>query len=172
MQYNPDIHHRHTIRLNHYNYSKNGMYYITICTKDRRNLFCDIVNKKIILNEYGKIVECEILKTNEINKNVKIINHIIMPNHIHMIMRIYNTQCTALNAKNTDMWKKSKMIIPKTIQQLKAIISKKAKCSIWQRNYYEYIIRNTEELNKIRKYIQDNPQNWEHDKENTNSALL
>lgn len=88
--YNPDAHHRHSIRIKEYDYSQEGMYFITICTKDRECIFGTISNNKMILNEYGKIVETEIIKTEELRKNIKINNCVIMPNHMHMIIEIEN----------------------------------------------------------------------------------
>lgn len=88
MGYNPEIHKRKPIRLKDYDYSKEGMYFITICTHNREHLFGEIIDGKMILNNVGEIVKRELLKTNEIRKNVKIDNWVIMPNHIHFLIEI------------------------------------------------------------------------------------
>ena len=88
MRYNPDIHHRKSIRLKGYDYSQSGLYFITICTYEGLNFLGKIENGEMILNEYGKIAEEEILKTAEIRKNIEIDGYCIMPNHIHMIIEI------------------------------------------------------------------------------------
>ena len=101
MSYNPDIHHRKSIRLKNYDYSKVGLYFITICTQNKEKIFGEITNvgahcmcsnresnTKMILSEYGKIVEEEILRTLQIRENIYIDNYVIMPNHIHFIIEI------------------------------------------------------------------------------------
>ena len=78
-------------RLKYYDYSSNGGYFITICTKDRENYFGEIVDGEIQLNEMGKIVNDELLKTAQIRENVQLDEFIVMPNHMHMIVIIkYN----------------------------------------------------------------------------------
>ncbi len=79
-------HHRHSIRLTDYDYSKSGLYFLTICTKDKELLFALIENDEMILNEYGKIVREEWLKSREIRKEIELDKFIIMPNHIHGIV--------------------------------------------------------------------------------------
>lgn len=81
MSYNPEEHHRKSIRLAEYDYSEPNWYYVTICTYDRKNLFGDIKNSKIVLNDFGKIVNEEWLKTNELRNNVDLDEYVIMPNH-------------------------------------------------------------------------------------------
>ncbi|MBN1467241.1 MAG: hypothetical protein JXM74_04120 [Fusobacteriaceae bacterium] len=98
MTYNPDIHNRKSIRLKGYDYSQDGLYFITICSHNKECIFGEIIeevgahcmcpNSRIILNEYGKIVENELLKTKEIRKNIQINHYVIMPNHIHFVIEI------------------------------------------------------------------------------------
>ena len=88
MKYNPDIHHRKSIRLKGYDYSSEGLYFITICTQNREYLLGEIIDGRMFLNDIGEIVEKEIIKTNEIRKNVKIEEYVIMPNHIHFVIEI------------------------------------------------------------------------------------
>lgn len=82
MKYNPEIHHRKSIRLKGYNYSSEGLYFITICTQNKEYMFGEIVGGKMILNNIGKIVEKEIIKTNEIRKNVKIEEYVMFGKEI------------------------------------------------------------------------------------------
>ena len=84
--YNPDILYRKSIRIRNYDYSQNGYYFVTICTQDREYLFGRIENGEMILNDYGKIVEDEWVKTATMRKNIELdqyIVYIVMPNHIH-----------------------------------------------------------------------------------------
>ena len=99
MIYNPDIHHRKSIRLKGYDYSKSGLYFITICTYEGLNFLGKIEKGKMILNKYGKIAEEEILKTAEIRKNIEIDGYCIMPNHIHMIIEIKEMELEATDEK-------------------------------------------------------------------------
>lgn len=147
MSYNPDIHKRHSIRLKEYNYTEEGMYFITICIKNRENLLGEIVEDKMQLNRIGKIIEKELLnmqiKFQQANVNI----YQIMPNHIHFILEIK---------------RKDKIIIGNMIRYFKGRSSSKTKI-YWQRNYYEHIIRNENEYYTICEYITNNPFNWNKD---------
>ena len=94
MKYNPEIHHRHSIRLKGYDYSSNGAYFITICVKNRECIFGEIINGEMYLNDYGKIVSEEWLKTEKVRKNIIIDEFVIMPNHFHGIIIIDNSKVT------------------------------------------------------------------------------
>ena len=95
--YNPHIHHRRSIRLKNYDYSSEGLYFITICANKHTNLwlngidtyiFGDIVDDEMQLNKYGEIVYNEWLRTTEIRQNIDLGEFIVMPNHFHAILRI------------------------------------------------------------------------------------
>jgi len=86
--FNPKYQHRSSIRLRKYDYTEPNWYYITICTHDRENIFGKIQRSKMILNEFGKIVDEEWLKTKEIRKNIDLDYYVIMPNHFHGIIII------------------------------------------------------------------------------------
>jgi hypothetical protein len=88
MKYNSDLHHRHSIRLQNYDYANTGAYFITMCCQNRVNYFGEIENEKMILNEYGDIAHNELVKTSEIRTNVKLCEFVVMPDHIHAIMQI------------------------------------------------------------------------------------
>lgn len=172
MKYNSEIHKRRTIRLKDYDYSKDGIYFITICTYNRECILSKIEKEKVILTEYGEIVERCILKIEQIYRNVNICNYVIMPNYIHFILQINSicsSNCEIQNIENLNKWQKSKMILPKIIQQLKSNTVKISKqlnnmqYLYWQRNYYEHIIRNETEYMKIYEYIKYNPLNWKED---------
>ncbi|GHT79120.1 hypothetical protein AGMMS50262_22470 [Bacteroidia bacterium] len=86
--YHPDIHHRRSIRLPDYDYSQQGLYFVTICVQDRECLFGKIDKSEMILNEIGEIVRNEWLKTAELRPNVKLHEFVVMPNHFHAILEI------------------------------------------------------------------------------------
>lgn len=88
MQYNPDLHHRSSIRLKGYDYSQPGAYFITICTHNRACLFGHIVNGAMVLNDVGKIVADEWMKSDEIRNEIELDEWVVMPNHMHAIVMI------------------------------------------------------------------------------------
>ncbi len=142
---------RKTIRLKEYNYSQCGEYFITICSKDRRYIFGEIKEDKIILSKYGEIAENTLSRIKQ-NKSIEIDNYIIMPNHIHMIIEIKYDKIVNLK----DLISTYKSITTKQINKEQKII-------VWQRNYYEHIIRDENEKEEIIKYIRYNPINWDRD---------
>ena len=87
-KYNPAIHNRRSIRLKGYDYAQEGLYFITLCCRDRECIFGTIVNGEMILNEFGKIAENEWLNTPVVRKNIALHAYVIMPNHIHGIIEI------------------------------------------------------------------------------------
>ena len=141
---------RKRIRLKYYDYSTCGMYFITICIKNRLELLGKIQDKNnIVLSAEGIIVEKELQKIEVLLTNVTIDEYIIMPNHIHMILIINEN-------KNIS--------ISRIIKQYKMCVSKKIGYSLWQKSFYEHIIRNEEEYFTIKQYIQNNIVNWKQDK--------
>lgn len=141
---------RKKIRLENYDYSNEEMYFITICIKDRIELLGKI-NKAnhIKLTDDGIVVEQYLKEINKIYKNVTIDEYVIMPNHVHMIL--------VINSKN-------EVTVSRIIKQYKMYISKKIGYSIWQKSFYEHIIRNEKEYWKIKEYIRNNIINWKDDK--------
>ena len=141
---------RKRIRLKYYDYSNCGMYFITICIKNRLELLGKIQDRNnILLTTEGNIVEKELQKIEVLLTNVTIDEYIIMPNHIHMILIINEN-------KNIS--------ISRIIKQYKMCVSKKIGYSIWQKSFYEHIIKNEEEYFTIKQYIQNNIVNWKQDK--------
>lgn len=141
---------RKNIRLKDYDYSKEGMYFITICTKNRAEILGKIKNINLIeLTREGRIVQMYLEEIENIFENIVVDEYVIMPNHIHMIITIV---------------RKGNSNISKIMQQYKGYVSKKIGYSIWQKLFYEHIIRNEKEYYRVKKYIQSNIINWEKDK--------
>ncbi len=163
---------RKSIRLKNYNYSQPGMYYVTICVNNRKYLFGDIYNEKMILNKYGRIIQKEWCKTEKIRKNIELDEFIIMPNHIHGIINIVRAHCNVPVHNHVEKFGCSTPnSIPTIVKLFKSTTTKQInqlrnmpKQPIWQRNYYEHTIRTEFNLNRIRHYILDNPGNWKNDK--------
>jgi len=175
MSYNPDRHHRRSIRIKGYDYSNNGAYYMTICTQNRELLFGNVKNKEMHLNEYGNIANKYWLDLSERYPNIMLDEYIIMPNHIHGIIFIQNNDNTVGVIHELplhDPKQRRKMLIPKIVgyfdmnvaKQINILRNTRGK-RVWQRNYYEHVIRDEADLNRIREYIINNPANW-YDDEN------
>jgi REP element-mobilizing transposase RayT len=178
MKYDPEKHNRRSIRLKNYDYSKSGAYFITICTKNRQCLFGEIVNGEMILNDGGKIVEKCWIDIPEHFPNAILDEFIIMPNHIHGIIILNELDFDNVGANmvldagannysppQNDRPHGTTRTIGSIIRGFKIGVTKWFRQNsniktVWQRNYYDHIIRNEIELIKIRKYIINNPKNW------------
>lgn len=180
-------------RLSGWDYSMSAYYFITICTKNRIPWFGKIENGKMILNDIGKIVHQEIVKSAKIRGNVRIDSFVVMPDHIHLIIFITDatrTTCAmrttrttrrdALHASNNNPWVTCNVPLQNKfwpqINNLSSIIrwlkwsitskiqSKYDKIFAWQSRYHDHIIRDEKELYFVDQYIQNNPLNREKDK--------
>ena len=167
MKYNPKKHHRRSIRLQNYDYSSEGAYFVTMCTKNRECLFGEIVNGEMVLSEYGKIVEqCWFNLPNHYD-NIELDAYVIMPDHFHGIIFI-----RAIH--ELPQQQRRKMLLPKIIGRFKMNSAKQINqirntpgVSVWQRDYFEHIIRDVKSLENIRNYIVQNPSKWNDKEHNT-----
>jgi REP element-mobilizing transposase RayT len=193
MKFNHKIHHRRSIRMREYDYSQEGAYFVTICTYGKECLYGEVIDGKMRLNEYGKIIEVEWLKTAQIRNNVLMDEYVIMPNHIHGIVVIAddggskNCRGTACCApRNNGIIKGAarcaptfgqfgKIVsgsLPAIVRAFKSATNKQINQSrrspgdkVWQRSYYEHVIRDENDYLQIREYIINNPMKWEFDQE-------
>ena len=168
-------HHRRSLRLKDFNYTGSGAYFVTICTHNRECLFGNVRNGEMRFSETGGIVEAEWLNVAKARPNIKLDQFIIMPNHFHGILWIkVNDKGTASCAPT--MLRFGHLVpdsLSAIIRSFKSAVTnrynKKDESSgktIWQRNYYEHVIRDEPSLNRIREYIIDNPLSWHLDREN------
>lgn len=191
MPYNPNIHHRKSIRLKGYDYSQAGLYFITICVQDRECLFGKIVDGEMILNDAGKMADNEWVKIPERFTNVQLHEYVLMPNHFHAIMQIVgailvvtpndksvsdekgqpqgiaptDTKTTAKPKTVGDMVGAFQSIV--TVEYIRGVKQsgwKPFNGKLWQRNYWEHIIRDEQSYQRISEYIINNPKNWKDDK--------
>ena len=149
-----DLPKRKNIRLNDYNYSSNGAYFITICTKNKENLLWKNVGANCVrpldqlpLSKIGIVIENEIYKLNTVYENIKVDKYQIMPNHIHLIIFIYEDSNGRTQFAPT---------ISRIIKQFKGSITKQIEFSIWQKSFYDRIIRNEKEYQEVWNYIHNN----------------
>ncbi|WP_036199620.1 transposase [Meiothermus ruber] len=181
MKYNPDKHHRRSVRLKGYDYTQAGAYFITICAQNRECLFGDVVDGEMRLNEIGLIVRDEWLKTAILRPSVVLDEYVVMPNHIHGVIIITDDCRGTLHGRGTlqraptieQFGKPTSNSIPTIVRLFKSATTKRINehrgtpgMPVWQRNYYEHIIRNDASLNRIRQYIVNNPIKWGLDREN------
>jgi REP element-mobilizing transposase RayT len=168
---------RKQIRLRDYDYSGAGGYFITICTCNRENLLGKILEQSIELNEFGKVAIQWWLELENRFPEIKLDYHVIMPNHIHgiIIMSHGENDVGAIHELPLPRGRveRRRMVIPKVIGYFKMNSAKHINLlrnatgdPLWQRNYYEHIVRNEVELSRVREYIQNNPLKWDMDREN------
>ena len=210
MTYNPDVHHRRSIRLKEYDYSEHGMYFVTICAENRENLFGCIMNESMQLNNAGEMIQKWWQELENKFSHVILDEFVIMPNHFHGIIQINvgadpsRTAFGSLRIRPDDendvrpddendghpdypgghmnnkgghigpplrgieslstiiQWFKT-MTTNEYIRGVKSDIFPGFNKRIWQRDYYEHVIRDENDLNNIREYIINNPRNWEND---------
>jgi REP element-mobilizing transposase RayT len=169
MAFDPDIHHRHSIRLREYDYSSSGAYFITICAFQRECLFGEVVDGEMRLNEVGKIVREEWLNTAVMRPDVYLDVYVIMPNHFHTVIFVHDD----IGAHSSAPLRRQSGSIGSIVAGFKSAATKRINalrdnpgCPVWQRNYYEHVIRNENDLATIRQYIADNPLKWDLDENN------
>ena len=194
MKYKTQKHHRRSIRLKNYDYSSPGGYFITICTYNRQCLFGEINDGEMILNELGNIIEYKWQNIPTHFTHIQLDVFQIMPNHVHGIIFIndivgakhshkkieFDSQIATKNASPLPpQYPSSHPIGTKpgslsaVIQNFSSITTRKINqirqtpgIKVWQRNYFDRIIRNEKELNRIRRYIIENPIRWNSDENN------
>ena len=148
-------------RLEVYNYSLDGAYFLTICTKDKQQILGEVVGDGALgvptvqLSETGKIVKKYIEHINTTSEYAKVDHYVIMPNHVHLIVTIDNGTPKAPSPIND--------VIPRTISSIKSLASKEIGKSIWQRSYFDHVIRNETGYKKVWEYIDTNPLRWKAD---------
>jgi len=139
---------RKNIRLKDYDYSQNGAYFVTMCIKNRHHILWDeesIVGANRVrpkLSNIGNVVNYEINKINTVYENVNIDKFVIMPNHIHMIIFVKNNDCYLAESCGRTRFAPT---ISRIIKQTKGLVTKQIGYSIWQKSFYDHIIRNEEE---------------------------
>lgn len=148
-------------RLENYDYSSGGAYFITICVKNRKKILSDIVGAgvpdcpKIQLLYHGVIADKYIKQLDGFYKNISISKYVIMPDHIHLIVTVNNGQ-SGTPAPTRDINKNSE--ISKFVSTFKRFCNKEYGENIWQRSFYDHIIRNQKDYNEIWEYIEHNPE--------------
>lgn len=184
MTYDPERR-RRSIRFKAYDYSQAGAYFMTICTQDRACLFGEIVAREMRLNDTGRVAEACLLDIPNHFPHVELDAFVIMPNHVHGVVVVtpgFTSHLVGAIHESPlrppdDMQIRRKMLLPRIVGRFKMNPAKQINihrgtpgAPVWQRNYYEHVIRNAESLNRIRQYIVDNSARWAFDRENHNAG--
>ena len=187
MTYDPARHQRRSIRLKGYDYTQAGAYFVTLCVQGRECLFGTITAGEMILNELGQIVYEEWKRSSEIRREMELDEFVVMPNHMHGILWILESDdvrahgrapqpggAPIVRADGRPPQRQPPQRAPKSLGSFvagfKSAATKRINeqrgmpgAPVWQRNYYEHIIRNDADLQRIREYIVNNPLKWDLD---------
>jgi putative transposase len=144
---------RKNIRLKYYDYSSSGWYFITSCTQDRRHLFGNVENGVMNLSRTGKIVKYCIEETSALRKDILVDSYTIMPNHVHFILVNNSVQ----------LKQKLSRIMTGIKSSVQSRVNAYSEQKVWQRGYYEHIIRDEKDLFETRTYMENNPVKWTED---------
>lgn len=174
MKFDPQKHHRRSIRLKGYDYSQVGAYFVTFVAWQREVLFGEIVNGEMMLNDFGQIVSEKWQWLETQYPYIELGAWVVMPNHFHGILVIRDDGWGGSRSAPTPIKRKPlggligafKTVSTKHINLLRNTEGQ----VIWQRNYYEHIIRNEREMDRISRYIESNPSRWTDDDENPKNA--
>jgi len=175
----PASYHRRSIRLRGYNYSAAGAYFVTLCVQDRRCLFGDVTDGVVGLSDAGHMVDDVWTEMPMFYRGVDIDGFVVMPNHIHGIITLVGAgPCACPETGRPQGAAPTAISLPDVVQRFKTLTTRRYADSVkrlgwpafrgrlWQRGYYERIIRDDVELNRIRRYVAENPQYWAEDVEN------
>jgi putative transposase len=173
-KYDPEIHHRRSLRLKEFDYSQVGAYFITICTQNREQLFGEIddTQARMVLNEFGIIVRDVWDQTQKHYPDITLDTYVIMPNHFHGIIIVGAGSSRPLSQGPSKQ--KGREDPAPTVGNILGYFKYQSTKQInaarnagfqklWQRNYYDHVIRDDDDLNRIHEYIENNPANWLQD---------
>ena len=164
MPYDPQIHHRRSVRLAGYDYSFPAGYFVTICAEKRACIFGEVKNERVVLSEIGRVVhQCWFDLVGKY-PGLELDAFVLMPNHLHGVWGLFCgdvKECGAVPTLGTVMGF-FKYESTKRVNEMTGVAGAK----VWQRSYYDHVIRDNRSLGAIREYIETNPERWEQDAEN------
>ena len=166
--------HRRPLRLRGYDYASPGAYFVTVCTRKRECVFGEVADGVMVANDAGRVVAEEWHRTFAVRNNSAMDEYVVMPNHFHGIVVLHDRRGTARRAPTMEGFGAPIAgSIPTIVRAFKSAVTKRINglcgtpgASVWQRGYYEHIIRNENEWCRIRRYIAENPACWGDDTEN------
>jgi REP element-mobilizing transposase RayT len=177
VRYDPDRHRRRSIRLRKYDYSRGGLYFITICTHQRECLFGNIADGTMHLSALGEVAGEEWRRSAALRPALALDAFVVMPNHVHGIVTIVEPEGDVGAHSNAPRRHTSLHRAPRSVATFvggfKGAVTRRVNAlrgttgtPVWQRNYYERVIRDEDEFERILWYIEDNPRRWAEDEYN------
>ena len=158
---------RKRTRLEGYDYGQNGVYFLTLCSKDKEHILSHIVGRGILdapdieLSAYGRCVEAALGFIHEHNPDIMIDKYVIMPNHVHLLVKVLQTEDGAGGASGKP--RPTEAAIPKLVSSLKRYTDRMCGAKLWQTGYYDHIVRDEQDYQTRWKYIDGNPARWAED---------
>ena len=179
MPFNPDIHHRRSVRLQGWDYSSPGMYYITICTHLRECLFGEVIDAEMRLNEFGNVADTCWQAIPGHTQRIELDEWAVMPNHVHLLFVLNERDAVGATRRVAPTTGGRTSNGPKpgsvgaVISQYKPRVTRQINhlrntpgSPLWQRSFYDHIVRTQPDLDQIRQYIDENPMKWHLDHDN------
>jgi len=168
---------RKSPRLQDYDYTQAGAYFVTICTHDRKRIFGHIDDGEVVCNQMGDIVNEQWIQTGVLRDYVELDMFVVMPNHVHGILMIVESEEDRrgmMHHAPTTRKREFSKPIPRSLSSIigtfKAAVTRHIRRlpnppdhPIWQRNFHDHIIRNPDDLHRLREYVLYNPARWEAD---------
>ena len=171
-------HRRQPLRLPAYDYSQPGAYFITICTHQRHCLLGEVVDDRMHLSEAGQVTAQTWQWLSTRHPHVELDLYVIMPNHLHGVVLLHhNAGCTVPRTPDVTRGSGRQKSLGRLIAAFKTVSTQRINAlqgtphaPVWQRDYYEHVIRNDDSLCRIRDYIANNPTSWALDRENPDAV--
>jgi REP element-mobilizing transposase RayT len=167
------VNRRKRIRLRYYDYRRTGLYFVTICTYDRRSTLGMIRDGRVTLSPLGKLTETRWRSIPEHSPHVELDLHVVMPNHVHAVIVIDSKADPSESKRNPGELRAGSL--GAVVGPFKAAVTRAARAEeivgsdpVWQRGFWEHIVRGPEALKRIQRYIVENPSRWPYDSENRN----
>ena len=154
---------RKRLRLENYNYSEQGIYFLTLCSIDKACLFSEIVGDGVLdvpqieLSIYGQMIQDTLQEMDRLYQNLRIDKYVIMPNHVHLLVTRLPADGTSGRPSPTNA------VIPSFVGTLKRFVNRRSGRQMFQRSYYDHIVRDEKDYLARWKYIDDNPIKWQED---------
>ncbi len=153
---------RKRLRLKEFDYNSQGTYFLTLCSLEHKNVFCEIqpeagngFDTTVVFSKEGETVKKYIEQMNEFYNDLSVDSYVIMPNHIHFLLTIY---------KATDSLTPQNTAVAKFISTLKRFVNKEIGYNLWQKGSYDHIVRDEEDYIQHLRYMENNPAKWYEDK--------
>ena len=168
---------RRSIRLAHYDYSREGAYFVTLSVHDRACLFGEMMDGVMRLNKLGQVIHSEWVRTSGLRPQVRLDEFIVMPNHFHAIIAVEESR-RGVSPYAHPSFRSPSQTLGAILRGFKSATTKMINVmrgtpgtAVWQRNYYEHVVRDDLELQRICEYIVNNPSQWALDRENPQTGV-